>query len=149
MTADEVADTLGAAYAVEDHGEFGEITDADDALVALVGYAPLQIEVDLSVVLAVAEHALQDAAASADRLLRAAHLAPWLAAGFVPAEVGAVYEGESVEDPESGVLSYDLPVTCLARDADHLRALVALAVQLPRDFALWGPNGPLTVLERA
>ena len=148
MTADDVALALGAAFSVEDHGEYGEITDADDALVALVGYDPLQIEVDLSVVLAVAEDAVQDAAESADRLLREAQLAPWIAEGFVPAELGAVYEGESADDPESGVLSYDLPVTSLARDADHLRALVALAVRLPRDFALWGPNGPLTVLER-
>lgn len=148
MTADEIAHALGEAFSVEDHGEYGEITDEEGALVALVGYDPLQIEVDLSVVLAVADDALQDAAEAADGLLREGHLDAWIAEGFVPAELGAVYEGET-DDPESGVLSYDLPVTCLARDVAHLRALVALAVRLPRDFALWGPKGPLTVLGAA
>lgn len=149
MDAAEIGRALGEGFSIEDHGAFGEITDADGVLVALVGYAPLQVEVDLSVVLAVADEDVQDAAEAADRLLRAEQLGPWIARGFVPAEVGAVYEGESADDPEAGVLSYDLPVTSLARDAADVRALVDFALSLPRDFALWGPQGPLTALRSA
>jgi hypothetical protein len=147
MNAADVREALAGRWELVDHGAFGEVTDADGVHVALVGYEPPQVEVDLSVVLAVADEDLQDAAEAADRLLRSDHLAPWVSEGFVPAPVGAIYEGESAEDPESGVLSYDLPVTSLAGDAAGVVRLLAFAEGRPRDFALWGVDGPLTALE--
>jgi hypothetical protein len=137
---------LGTSFSVVEHEGCVQVLDGAGNHVALVGQDPLQLEAELSVVLADDGRPVEERAAEADRMLRGEVAPSWRATGFVVGAAGEVHEGEAVDDPEHVVWSYELPVTTLARDTDELVTLVHRVRSAPTDFVLWGPGGPLTAL---
>ncbi len=146
-------EALSAALAPElqviDHGRFAQIVRADGEHVCVVGFDPLAVEFELSVVLPV-DREDEDTrlawARVADDLLRADRTVPWIEAGFVVAEVGEVLDAEVVDDPDRRVWSYDVPVTTRAATVEQIREIVDWAWAREREYVLWGLDGPMSPL---
>jgi hypothetical protein len=120
-----------------DNETFAEIVDEDGAHVALVGFDPLQIEFEISVVL------LDDSGDRTDDLIAEAHALieqvfaeRWKPKGFHLGADGELHEGEVDDEPERIILSYDRPCTALARDPATLAELLAWAREQELDFVI-------------
>jgi hypothetical protein len=144
---------LAPDWRVIDHGQLLQVTATDGAHVALVGLDPVQVELELSVVLAAPEPAdpevLQAWAQTADAQLRATETGAWEAVGFVVPAVGELAEGEVLDDPERTIWSYELPVTVRAESLAQIRDIIAWGLAQERAFVLWDAEGPMTVLQPA
>ena len=148
---DRLAASLAPEFTVVDHGELLQVTLPDGMHVALIARDPLQVELGLSVVLPPSEasdpDALQEWGASADAHLRAGPLPDWTEVGFVAPPVGELVQGEAIDDPDTAVWSYELPVTVRAAAVGQVREILDWALARPREFVLWGVDGPLSALE--
>ena len=149
--ASALATVLAPDFAVIDHGELLQITLPDGAHVALVGLDPLQVELELSVVLAAPEpvepEALQAWGGAADAHLRAEVVADWQEVGFVVPPVGSLAAGEVEDDPDRKIWSYELPATVFAASLLQVRDIVEWGLAREREFVLWDVDGPMTPLQ--
>lgn len=132
---DELAAALADDLSLEDHETFAEIVDADGATIGLIGYSPLQLEVEISVVLLADGDALDELITDAHRLIDDLHAERWAERGFHLAPAGEVREGEVVETGES-LLSYDRALTALTPTPDALSELIAWVRGQDLDFVL-------------
>ncbi len=128
---------LPADLTLLDHETFAELIDDEGNHIALVGFDPLQVEFELSVVLFEEADVDTDALiAEAHALLDQVHAETWADKGFQIGEDGEVHEGEVEDEPERVIISYDRPFTARVPDPAGLAALVAWAREQTMDFVV-------------
>jgi hypothetical protein len=120
---------------VSDQGDYAEVLDIEGEPLALVGYEPWQVEVELSVILLGEDP--EESAHIADERLRAEVVPAWEEAGFQVGEVGELRAGEDVEHPDRVVWSYDLPITVLSSGVEGIAEILEWAETKTREFILW------------